>query len=30
VLRIGPPLIAQKDHIDELIAALDESFAEAG
>jgi 4-aminobutyrate aminotransferase len=28
VLRIGPPLIAQKDHIDELIEALDKSFAE--
>jgi 4-aminobutyrate aminotransferase len=29
VLRLGPPLIAGKDHIDELIAALDGSFAEA-
>lgn len=28
VLRLGPPLIATKDHIDELIAALDQSFAE--
>jgi 4-aminobutyrate aminotransferase-like enzyme len=28
VLRIGPPLIAQKNHIDELISALDASFAE--
>jgi 4-aminobutyrate aminotransferase-like enzyme len=27
VLRIGPPLIATKSHIDELIAALDAAFA---
>src|ERR1019366_3777837 len=28
VLRLGPPLIAKKDHIDELIGALDASLAE--
>lgn len=28
VLRLGPPLIATKDHIDELISALDASFGE--
>jgi 4-aminobutyrate aminotransferase len=28
VLRLGPPLIATKDHIDELITALDGGFAE--
>ncbi|HWD40355.1 MAG TPA: aspartate aminotransferase family protein [Fimbriimonas sp.] len=28
VLRLGPPMIAQKDHIDELIAALDFAFGE--
>lgn len=29
VIRIGPPLIAQKDHVDELIAALDAGLTEA-
>ena len=29
VIRLGPPLIAKKDHIDELITALDASFAES-
>jgi 4-aminobutyrate aminotransferase-like enzyme len=29
VMRLGPPLIAGKDHIDELIAALDESLSES-
>ena len=28
ILRLGPPLIAEKPHIDELIAALDRAFAE--
>ncbi len=28
VLRLGPPLTAQKDHIDELIGALDSAFGE--
>jgi 4-aminobutyrate aminotransferase-like enzyme len=27
VIRIGPPLIATKDHIDELIEALTAAFA---
>jgi 4-aminobutyrate aminotransferase-like enzyme len=27
VIRTGVPLVAQKDHIDELIEALDKSFA---
>jgi 4-aminobutyrate aminotransferase-like enzyme len=27
VIRIGPPLIATKSNIDELIAALDAAFA---
>jgi 4-aminobutyrate aminotransferase-like enzyme len=27
VLRLGPPLIADKSHIDELILALDKAFA---
>ena len=27
VLRLGPPLIANKDHIDELISALDKAFS---
>jgi 4-aminobutyrate aminotransferase-like enzyme len=28
VIRLGPPLIATEAHIDELVSALDESFAE--
>jgi 4-aminobutyrate aminotransferase len=28
ILRLGPPLIAEKVHIDELIAALDAAFSE--
>jgi len=27
VIRIGPPLIATEDHIDQLVTALDEAFA---
>jgi 4-aminobutyrate aminotransferase-like enzyme len=27
VIRMGPPLIASKDDMDELVSALDESLA---
>ncbi len=29
VIRLGPPLVATKDHIDELVTALDEALATA-
>jgi 4-aminobutyrate aminotransferase len=30
VIRLGPPLIATKSHIDELVTALDAAFATVG
>jgi 4-aminobutyrate aminotransferase-like enzyme len=29
VLRLGPPMIADKSHVDELVAALDAGFEAA-
>jgi 4-aminobutyrate aminotransferase-like enzyme len=27
VIRLGPPLVATKDHMDELVKALDDALA---